>query len=187
MKINKLLSNLEINNRIKLGGSMTIVYLSLGSNIGDKVGFLQQAVKYLENDVFKIIRTSTLYETEPWGNKEQDWFINAVIEAKTKLSPTQLLHHCQQIEQELGRVREGVPRWGERTIDIDILFYGKEVINLPELTIPHPRMHQRAFVLVPMLELVPLLKHPILNKSIEDLHQDLQAPEDVFLYGTLGV
>ena len=84
-------------------------------------------------------------------------------------------------------MREGVPRWGERTIDIDILFYGKEVINLPELTIPHPRMHQRAFVLVPMLELVPLLKHPVLSKSIEDLHQDLQAPEDVFLYGTLGV
>ncbi len=167
---------------------MTVVYLSLGSNLNDRVGYIQQAVKLLSktND-FKIVRTSTLYETEPWGNKDQEWFINAVIEAKTTFSATELLHHCQQVEQMLGRIREGVPRWGERTIDIDILLYGREVINLPELIIPHPRMHERAFVLVPMLELVPLLKHPILNKSILELHEALSAPEDVFLYGTIGV
>ena len=166
---------------------MTIVYLSLGSNLGDRISHIQQAVKLLKNDDFKIIRTSTLYETEPWGNKEQNWFINTVIEAKTKLSPTELLYHCQQIEQVLGRVREGVPRWGQRTIDIDILLYGNNVINLPELTIPHARMHERAFVLVPMLELVPLLKHPILNKTIYELHDALPEIEDVYLYGTLGV
>ncbi len=166
---------------------MTIVYLSLGSNIEDRVGYIQQAVKLLQkNNDFKIVRTSTLYETEPWGNKNQDWFVNAVIEAKTKLSPSELISHCQQVEQELGRVRDGVVRWGERTIDIDILLYGNDVINLPELIVPHPRMHERAFVLVPMLELVPLLKHPLLHKTIEDLHQDLPHPEDVFLYGTLG-
>lgn len=167
---------------------MAVVYLSLGSNLDDRVGYIQQAVSLLSKaDDFKIVRTSTLYETEPWGNKDQEWFINAVIEAKTNFSPTELLHHCQQVEQNLGRIREGVPRWGERTIDIDILLYGKEIINLPELTVPHPRMHERAFVLVPMLELVPLLKHPILNKSISELHEALVAPEDVFLYGTICV
>ena len=167
---------------------MAIAYLCLGSNIGDKVTYLQQAVKMLTaTGMVTVVRSSAFYETEPWGNKDQEWFINAVIEAKTTFSATELLHHCQQVEQMLGRIREGVPRWGERTIDIDILLYGREVINLPELIIPHPRMHERAFVLVPMLELVPLLKHPILNKSILELHEALSAPEDVFLYGTIGV
>lgn len=167
---------------------MTVVYVSLGSNLDDRVSYIQQAVKLLgESDDFKIVRTSTLYETEPWGLKEQNWFINAVIEAKTKLSATELLHHCQQVEQQLGRTRNGVPRWGERTIDVDILFYGKEIINLPELTVPHPRLQERAFVLVPLLELVPLLKHPVLNKSISELHEALPHPEDVFLYGTMCV
>lgn len=167
---------------------MAVVYLSLGSNSGDKVGFIQQAVKLLQNcDEFTVVRTSTLYETEPWGKKDQEWFVNAVIEAKTKFSAVELLHHCQRVEQSLGRVREGVPRWGQRTIDIDILFYGHEVINLPELTIPHKYMHERAFVLVPLLELIPLFKHPVLNKSISEMHEGLEHPEDVFLYGTISV
>lgn len=167
---------------------MAVVYLSLGSNTGDKVSFIQQAVKLLQNsDSFTLVRSSTLYETEPWGNKDQPWFVNSVIEAKTKFSPVELLHHCQEIERLLGRVREGVPHWGQRTIDIDILFYGSETINLPELTVPHKYLHKRAFVLVPMLELVPLFKHPVLGKTISQLHEELQEPEDVFLYGTMGV
>lgn len=166
---------------------MTIVYLSLGSNIDNRVSYIQQAVNLLQCNDFKIVRTSTLYETEPWGKKDQNWFINAVIEAKTTLSPIELLYHCQQVEQNLGRVREGVPRWGERTIDVDILLYGKEVINMPELKIPHERMAQRAFVLVPMLELVPLLKHPVSNKTITQLHEELNEIEDVYLYGTINV
>ena len=166
---------------------MTIVYLSLGSNIEDRVGYIQQAVKLLQNNnSFKVIRFSTLYETEPWGNKNQDWFLNAIIEAKTELSPQELLQHCQQVEKNLGRIREGIPRWGARTIDIDILLYGNHLISTDDLTIPHPRMHERAFVLVPMLELVPSLKHPILNKTMLELHEDLPQVEDVFLYGTIG-
>ncbi len=165
---------------------MSVVYLSLGSNIGDKVGYIQQAVKLLQKSTdFVLVRASTLYETEPWGNKKQEWFVNAVIEAKTKLSPVQLLHHCQEVEQKLGRVREGIPHWGQRTIDIDILFYGKEIINLPELQVPHKHLHERAFTLVPLLELIPSFSHPIFNKTIMELHEGLAKPEDVFLYGTI--
>lgn len=167
---------------------MAVIYLSLGSNTGDRAVFIQQAVKLLENGGHvKVVRYSTLYETEPWGYKNQGWFLNAVIEAKTDFSPVELLNHTQEVEQTLGRVREGVPRWGERTIDIDILFYNNEIINLPELTIPHKLMHKRAFVLVPLMELVPLFKHPVFGKTISELHEELNEPEDVFLYGTIGV
>lgn len=166
---------------------MALVYLSLGSNIGDRVAYIQQAVKLLQSEnKITLVRSSTLYETEPWGNKNQAWFVNAVIEAKTQLSPQDLLNHCQQVECELGRVREGVPKWGERTIDIDILFYDNLIINTPELTIPHKHLHERAFTLVPLLELVPTLKHPVSGKTISELHDELEKPEDVFLYGTVN-
>lgn len=167
---------------------MAVVYLSLGSNTGNRAEYIQQAVKLLDkSDNFNVIRFSALYETEPWGYKNQDWFLNAVIEAKTDLAPVELLHFCQHVEQLLGRVREGVPRWGKRTIDIDILLYNNDVINLPELTVPHSYMHERAFVLVPLLELVPLLKHPVLNKTISELHEKLKQPEDVLIYGAVEV
>ena len=167
---------------------MAVIYLSLGSNTGDRATFIQQAVKLIQNcGHIKIVRYSTLYETEPWGYKNQSWFLNAVIEAKTDFSPVELLNHTQEVEQTLGRIREGVPRWGARSIDIDILFYNDEVINLPELTIPHKFMHKRAFVLVPLMELIPLFKHPVLGKTISELHDELSQPEDVFLYGTVGV
>ena len=167
---------------------MAVVYLSLGSNIGDRVGYIQQAVKLLQvGGNVNPVRFSTLYETEPWGNKHQEWFLNAVVEAKTFLFPVELLHHCQDIEQKLGRVREGVPHWGQRTVDIDILLYNNDIIDLPELTIPHKHMHKRAFVLVPLLELIPLFKHPVTGKTMSELHDELAQPEDVFLYGTIGV
>lgn len=166
---------------------MALVYLSLGSNLGDRVAYIQQAVKLLQaNNAVTLVRSSTLYETEPWGNRQQDWFINAVVEIKTQLSPFELLKHCQNIETQLGRVREGVPRWGKRTMDIDILFYGDEIINTPELTVPHKYLQDRAFTLVPLLELIPNFKHPILNKTILELHDALEEPEEVFLYGTVN-
>ena len=166
---------------------MALVYLSLGSNVGDRVAFIQHAVKLLQSDNnITLVRASTLYETEPWGKKDQNWFINAVIEVKTKLSPNELLTFCQNVEKQLGRVREGIPRWGERTIDIDILFYDDKIINTPELTIPHKHLHERAFTLVPLLELVPFFKHPVSGKTISELHAALEKPEDVFLYGTVN-
>ena len=165
---------------------MALVYLSLGSNIGDRVAFIQQAVNLLQaGNKTTLVRSSTLYETEPWGNKSQNWFINAVVELKTQLSPEELLDFCQNIEKELGRVRDGVPRWGERTIDIDILFYNDKIINTPKLTIPHKHLHERAFTLVPLLELIPSFKHPVSGKTISELHDALEKPEDVFLYGTV--
>lgn len=164
---------------------MAIVYLGLGSNKGDRVGFIQQATSLLgaTNNV-KIIRTSSLYETQPWLEKETTWFVNAVIEIKTSLTPQDLLTECLRIENQLGRNRELEGHFGDRTIDIDILFYDKEIINEENLQIPHKYFHQRAFILVPMLELNPDFIHPELNKNITEIHEELENPEMVYLYGT---
>ena len=164
---------------------MAIVYLSLGSNKGDRIGYVQQATRLLgacEN--VSIIRTSAFYETEPWNMSSDTWFVNAVVEIKTKLSPKELLAECKRIEAQLGRTPAKSGNYGDRTIDIDILFYGNEIIQDEEITIPHKYVHLRAFTLVPLLELIPDFIHPVLHKSITDLHSDLENPEMVFLYGT---
>lgn len=164
---------------------MAIVYLCLGSNKGDRVGYVQQAASLLGAiDGVKIIRTSSLYETQPWLEKETTWFVNAVVEIKTSLSPQDLLSECLRVENQLGRNRAVEGQYGDRTIDVDILFYGKEIINEKNLQIPHKFLHQRAFMLVPMLELNPDFVHPDLDKSISDLHDELENPEMVYLYGT---
>ncbi len=164
---------------------MAIVYLCLGSNKGDRVGYVQQSTSLLGGvDDISIIRTSSLYETEPWLEMDATWYVNAVIEIKTKLLPQDLLAECQRIEKQLGRNREAEGHHGDRTIDIDILFYGKEILREPDLEIPHKHVHQRAFTLVPMLELNPDFMHPDLGKSIADLHEELENPEMVYLYGT---
>lgn len=165
---------------------MAIVYLSLGSNTGDRIGYVQQATSLLgacEN--ISIIRTSAFYETEPWNMSSKTWFVNAVVEIKTKLSPKELLLECQRIEAQLGRKRSNeTSNYEDRTIDIDILFYNNEIVQDEELTIPHKYVHLRAFTLVPLLELIPDYVHPVLHKSIIELHNDLENPEMVFLYGT---
>lgn len=165
---------------------MAIAYLSLGSNKGDRIGFVQQATSLLNaTDGISLIRTSALYESEPWGMESETWFVNAVVEVKTTLSPQSLLAECQRIEAQLGRKRtEGEKGYQDRTIDIDILFYNKEIINDENLVIPHKFLHLRAFTLVPLLELIPNFEHPILHKTITQLHDDLENPEMVFLYGT---
>lgn len=165
---------------------MAIAYLSLGSNKGDRIGFVQQATSLLNaTDGISLIRTSAFYESEPWGMESETWFVNAVVEVKTTLSPQNLLTECQRIETQLGRKRtEGEKDYKDRTIDIDILFYNKEIINDENLTIPHKYVHLRAFTLVPLLELIPNFEHPVLHKTITQLHNDLENPEMVFLYGT---
>lgn len=164
---------------------MAIVYLALGSNKGDRVGYVQQATSLLgEIEGVKIIRTSSLYETQPWLEKETTWYVNAVIEVKTSLSPQDLLDECLRIEKQLGRNRDLEGRFGDRTMDIDILFYDKEIIDETNLQIPHKYLHQRAFTLVPMLEINPDFIHPELGKCIVDLHEELENPEMVYLYGT---
>lgn len=164
---------------------MAIVYLSLGSNKGDRIGYVQQAASLLGADEkISIVRTSAFYETEPWNMNTKTWFVNAVVEAKTQYTPQELLDICQKTEKRLGREKSTNPNYEDRTIDIDILFYNKDVIHEENLTIPHKYMHLRAFTLVPMMELNSDFIHPVLHKSIAEMHNDLENPEMVFLYGT---
>ncbi len=164
---------------------MAIVYLGLGSNLGDRIGYVQQAASLIASvEEITVVRTSSFYETEPWGVKSDNWFVNAVMEVKTSLSPQKLLEECQRIEKQLGRKRPEGKDYEDRTIDIDILFYNKDIINEENLVIPHKFLHLRAFTLVPLLELIPKFEHPVLHKTIEELHEDLENPEMVVLYGT---
>lgn len=165
---------------------MAIVYLSLGSNLGDRVGYIQQATSLLSaNPDISIVATSSFYETEPWHMNSNNWFVNAVMQIMTTLSPEELLLECQRIEICLGREHiTGNERFQDRNIDIDILFYDKRMIKTDSLTIPHPFFHKRAFTLVPMLEIAEDFVHPVFNKTVEQLYDDLENPETVYLYGT---
>ena len=131
---------------------MNKAYLGLGTNIGDREDFLRKACELINNHPkINILKYSKVYETKAWGYKDQDDFLNICIEIQTILTPMELLEVCQQVEKELNRVR--TIRWGPRTIDVDILFYNDMVLNDPVLTIPHPRIKERAFVLIPLLDL----------------------------------
>jgi 2-amino-4-hydroxy-6-hydroxymethyldihydropteridine diphosphokinase len=137
------------------------VYLSLGSNVGDRGQNLQSALEELEREQIQVVKRSSLYETEPQDVTEQPWFLNMVAECETRLFPLQLLGAIERIERGLGRVRgAGAVRRGPRTIDIDILLYANVRIDSATLTIPHPRMFDRRFVLEPLLEVAPDLRHP---------------------------
>lgn len=164
---------------------MALVYLSLGSNKGDRVGYIQQANSLLNGfESINVVQSSSLYETEPWGVESENWFVNAVVQVRTSLSPRLLLAQCQKVEALLGRNREQEGKYGDRNIDIDILFYDNLIMNEPDLVIPHKYMHERAFTLVPMLELAPEMIHPVFRKSMNDLYEELENPEMVYLYGT---
>jgi len=135
------------------------VYLGMGANLGDRQQTIEKAVQMLaQTPDIKIINQSAYYETEPIGYTAQDWFLNNVLHIRTTLTPAALLKVTQAIEQQLGRVR--TIRWGPRTIDIDILFYGEQIINTPDLIIPHPRLLERAFVVIPLLEIAPEIHYP---------------------------
>lgn len=165
---------------------MSRVFLSIGSNLGDRLSNIQQAVATLSmSDKIKIVKTSSFYETEPWGNKNQEWFINAALAIDTDYLPEELLQYCQNIEVQLGRIRKENEKWSQRAIDIDILMYDDLVISSKNLIVPHPFMHLRAFVLVPMLEVKSDLVHPVFKKTISELYDELSNPEDVYLYGTV--
>jgi len=143
------------------------VYLSLGSNVGDREAALARALERLAAAGLRLLRISSVYETEPVDRPDQPWFLNLVVEAETELFPRMLLMRVQRIEYELGR-RRAAPK-GPRTIDIDILLYGDAVIRMPDLTVPHPRMSERRFVLEPLAELVPELRHPRDGRPIREL------------------
>jgi 2-amino-4-hydroxy-6-hydroxymethyldihydropteridine diphosphokinase len=144
-----------------------IVYLGLGSNVGEREQTLQAAVDRLQSVDLRITRLSSVYETEPQGLRDQRWFLNLVAEAETDLFPRQLLGRIVKIERELGRRR--TIENGPRTIDIDILFFGNAIVKTGKLTIPHPRFAERRFVLAPMVELAPELRDPVTRQTMREL------------------
>lgn len=143
-----------------------IAYLSTGSNVGESARHLATALKLINSSAGKVLHASALYKTEPWGNKEQEPFLNQAIQIETALSAHELMQSLLSIESLMGRVRE--KKWEPRIIDIDILFYDNEVIQ-DELKIPHPLLQERRFVLEPLVEIAPGLMHPVLHKTITQL------------------
>ena len=145
---------------------MHLVFIALGSNLGDRAANLQAAIEALEPEVHTL-KCSPVYETPPWGYSDQPQFLNQVVEAETDLSPVALLECMKKIEVQLGR--QETFRFGPRLIDLDIIFYDREVIDSPPLTIPHPRLETRAFVLMPLADLAPQNLHPKLGVTVLDL------------------
>lgn len=153
-----------------------LAYLSLGSNIGNRESHLWDAIARLQT-AGRVVAVSSFYETEPVEFAHQPWFRNCVVLLETTATPAQLLANLLAIEQEMGRVR--AQNKGPRTIDIDILLLGDTIIDSPELTIPHPAMHERRFVLEPMAELAPEVQHPILKKTMQRLREELPPGQTV--------
>jgi 2-amino-4-hydroxy-6-hydroxymethyldihydropteridine diphosphokinase len=150
---------------------MKAVYLSLGSNMGDRAQNISRAIKALATQGVRIVRKSSLYETEPVDVRGGGWFLNCVVEAETDLMPRQLMNALLEIERSLGRQRGPVSKGLKepRSIDLDILLFGSSVVSTPELEIPHPRMAERRFVLVPLVEIAPEAEHPVRKLTIADL------------------
>jgi 2-amino-4-hydroxy-6-hydroxymethyldihydropteridine diphosphokinase len=146
---------------------MSTVYLALGSNLGDREANLRRAIELLEHSAIAITQVSSIYETEPVDYRDQPWFLNAALEAQSDLPPAQLLATLRRIESQMGS-QKPIPK-GPRLIDLDILLYGDTVIDTPTLQVPHPRMLQRNFVLAPLAEIAPNLRHPTWAGTASDL------------------
>jgi 2-amino-4-hydroxy-6-hydroxymethyldihydropteridine diphosphokinase len=153
-----------------------IVYLSLGSNLGDREANLRGAIEQL-NELGSVVAVSSFYETEPVETGPQPWFLNCAVKLDTEKMPRQLIAAILNLEQGMGRQRrkEKAPR----TIDVDILLFGSSIVELPSLTIPHPRLHERRFVLEPLAEIAPDARHPVLKRSVRELRDSLPAGQHV--------
>ena len=148
-------------------------FLCLGSNMGDKEAYLRTAIMQLKgNESIRVVKESKLYVTEPYGMTQQDKFLNGAIEVKTLLTAPELLTFGKNLEKIAGRVE--TEHWGPRPLDIDIIFFDNDIIDLPQLNVPHVDMQNRAFVLEPMSEIAPYKRHPILGKTILEMYQELQ-------------
>jgi 2-amino-4-hydroxy-6-hydroxymethyldihydropteridine diphosphokinase len=150
----------------------SIIYLALGSNLGNRSDNLQAAIAALPPAV-RVLALSPVYETPPWGLTDQPAFLNMALKGETTLAPVELLKFLKLLETKLGR--QPAVRWGPRRIDMDILFYADLVFDTPELVLPHPRLHERAFVLAPLADLAPDLVHPVLGKPVRDLLSALDS------------
>ena len=146
---------------------MNIVFLQLGSNLGDRELLLKDAILAIENRVGDIVNFSKVYESAPWRVEGQDNFLNQILKIKTTLLACEVLSIVLNIEEQLGRIR--IEKWGERLIDIDIIFYNDSIIETPELCVPHKHLHERMFVLKPLHEIAPEMVHPKYNKTIDEL------------------
>ena len=151
--------------------NMQSVFLLLGSNMGDRQLFIGQAIKHIESEIAPVVKISSLYETASWGKTDAPDYLNQVVLLHSDLSPQEILKKVLNIETGMGRRRE--EKWGSRIIDIDILFYGDEIINGPGLQIPHPELHKRRFTLAPLVEIAPDWYHPVLKKNILALKIEL--------------
>ena len=155
-----------------------IAYIGIGSNIGDKIHQCEKAIlEILKIDRHKLLSKSSFYKTKPIGYTDQDWFVNGVIKIETDLEPVDLLRALKDIESHLGR-RETF-QWGPREIDLDILFFDDQEIHWGELQIPHPRLHERQFVLIPIIEIDRNFLHPILKKTLGELLENLRDNQGV--------
>ncbi|MCM3762558.1 2-amino-4-hydroxy-6-hydroxymethyldihydropteridine diphosphokinase [Alkalihalobacillus oceani] len=156
-------------------------FIALGSNLGDRQAYLEQAINLLRDEgAIKVLRRSSIYETDPVGYVDQQHFLNMVIEVATSLTASELLEVTQRIELQCGRKRE--VRWGPRTIDLDILLFDQENMEMEHLIIPHPRMWERAFVMVPLMELEPKLYVETKRTSIEELCEKLPDKEGIKIW-----
>ena len=146
------------------------VVLALGANLGDRIATIRRAIAMLSDSVLHDVRASAMYETEPVGYTDQPSFINMAITGVTTLPASELYHRCKAIELDLGRTPRA--KWHEREIDIDVVLYGENVVHEADLMIPHPRMHERRFVLQPCADIAPAMLHPILHRRVDDLLKD---------------
>jgi 2-amino-4-hydroxy-6-hydroxymethyldihydropteridine diphosphokinase len=151
---------------------MINVFLLLGSNLGDRILFLNSAIARIESEIAPVLDKSPVYETQSWGKENLPDFLNQVIMLKTVLTARQVLERILNIEIKMGRKRD--EKWGSRTIDIDILFYGDNVIDEPDLVVPHPELHKRRFTLSPLADIAPNLLHPVFNKTVSELKSNLK-------------
>jgi len=148
---------------------MSLLYLCLGSNLGQREEYFFKVMQEIEERIGPILARSAFYETEAWGYESKNKFLNACIAVRTELSPVDCLLHLKESENRLGRLKSPGNGYSDRVIDVDILFYDDLIMNDQELVIPHPRMHERSFVLIPLSEIAPDFIHPVLKKSIKTL------------------